>query len=178
MPSCRFFLSLLLASLSFFSFAQKSEIECVDAKELIEHTEKYIGKVIETNGQIVHICGVTKKKMKLNVENVGAINIIPKDSNTVFDYNFNQKEVKVTGIVKEFRLSKEEIDDMEKNIDIPCSIDKKPCIDNVYIENKRKNGNLEQSSNKAINTMRETLKNTKKDYISVITIVAQNVELK
>ena len=175
------FTFIIAAFLCMQCFSQSlpvNEIKYVEAKEIIEQIDIYIGKTIETDGKIVHVCGVDKKKIKLYVENIGSINIIPKDSNLVFDYNFNQKEVKVIGVVKEIHISKERIEEMEKNLDIPCSIDKEPCIDGVYMENKRTNGTLVESSKKSINAMRETMEKTGKDYISIVTIVATSVELK
>ncbi|MCL2289901.1 MAG: hypothetical protein FWC34_04255 [Bacteroidetes bacterium] len=176
-----FFTFITVAFLCMQSFSQDNpffKAEYVEAKDIIEQLEIYIGKTIETEGKIVHVCGVDKKKMKLFVEDVGSINIIPEDAETAFDYNFNQKEIRVVGVVKEIRISKERVGEMEENFDIPCSIDKEPCIDHVYKENKRNNGTLVESSKKGINAMKETMEKTQKDYISIATIVAKTVGLK
>jgi len=176
-----FFTFIAVAFLCMQSFSQdhpSSKVEYVEAKDLIERVEEYISKTIETEGKIVHVCGVDKKKMKLFVEGIGAINIIPEDADTAFDYNFNQKEIKVVGVVKEIRILRKRIEEMEENLDIPCSIDKEPCIDAAYKENKRNNGTLVESSNKGINRLKETMEETQKNYISIVTIVAKTVELK
>ncbi|MDR2906519.1 MAG: hypothetical protein LBU91_00820 [Bacteroidales bacterium] len=158
--------------------SSKPIAEHVDAKEVIEHVETYIGKTIETEGRIVHVCGVSKKKMRLYVENIGSINIITEKPNLTFDGNFNQKDIKVVGTVKEIRITSKQIDDMEQSIAIPCSIDRLACIDTAYVENKRRNGTLEKSSQQGIEQSRETMKETGKDYISIVTIVAESVDLK
>ena len=175
-----FFTFIVAAFFCAQSFSQEYVIKFkpVPAKDIIEQIEKYVGKDVETEGKIVHVCGVNKKKMKLSVENGGSINIIPEDPNMEFDYNFNQKEVKIIGVVKEIRIPKERVLEMEKNLDIPCSIDKEPCIDDTYIENKRNNGTLAETSQKCISAMKVTMEQTQKDYISIVTIVAKSVELK
>ncbi|MDR0438568.1 MAG: hypothetical protein LBH22_09825 [Bacteroidales bacterium] len=150
----------------------------VDAKDVIEQVEKYIGKFVETEGKIIHVCGVDRKKIRLFVENVGSINIIPENPNTTFDYDLNQKEVVIVGIVKEIRIEKNRIDEMEQNLALLCSIDKEPCIDPDYVERRRRNGTLETDSKRHINGLRETMEKTGKDYISIVTIVAKSVEIK
>jgi hypothetical protein len=160
------------------SSTKHAEIERVEAKNIIEHVEKHIGKMVETEGKIVHVCGVDKKKMRIFVEDVGYIQIIPENSSVAFDYDFNQKEIKVVGVVKEIRVYKKQIDEMEQAIAIPCSIDKLPCADTAYVERRKGSGDLQEESSRKVNALKETMGKTNKDYISVPTIVTKSVELK
>ena len=167
-----------ISIIALFASAKHIEPEKVDAKNVIEHVDKYIGKLVETEGKIVHVCGVDKKKIKLMVENVGSIKIISEHADSEFDYDLNQKEVRVVGVVKEIRIKKDRIDEMEQNMNLLCSIDKEPCIDPNYAERRRQAGTLEEDSKRHINRLRETMKETGKDYISIVTIVAKSVEPK
>ena len=151
--------------------------ERIDAKDIIENVEKHIGKLVETEGKIIHVCGVDRKKMRLFVEDVGSIKIVFEDENAEFDYKLNQKNIKVVGIVKEIRLGKTRIDEMEQNVSLLCSIDKEPCIDTAWVERHRQAGTSEAISQRNINGLRETMKKTGNDYISIVTIVAKSVNV-
>ena len=167
--------SVLLMLLT--SFKPTADSEFVYAKDLIEKFEFYIGKTILTEGKIDHFCGINNQKMRLSVEEVGYIMIVPKDPDTLFDGSFNRKTVRVEGIVKEVRISKDQIDEMEKTFGIPCSIDNLPCINTSYTERKKEEGTLETTSQKGIENLRETLEKTGKNYILVVTIEAKNVRV-
>ncbi|MCL2027212.1 MAG: hypothetical protein FWG79_01875 [Bacteroidales bacterium] len=180
------FMGGLIALMAGTAFAAKNLSESnsamektfVDAKEIIEQVELYIGKTVETEGKIVHVCGVDKKKMRLYLEDVGSIKIVSEDPNAEFDYELNQKDIRVVGVVKEIRLEKSRIDEMERDLALLCSIDKEPCISSSGAERARNEGVLEERSQRHIAGLRETLEQTGKDYISVITIVAKTVEQK
>ena len=155
-----------------------TEMTFVDAKDIIEQVENYIGRTVATEGKIVHVCSVDRKKMRLYLEGSGYIKIVSEDPDAAFDYDLNQKDVRVVGVVQEIRLGKPRIDEMERDFALLCGADKEPCIDPNRAERAREEGVLEETSKRHIATLRETLQQTGKDYISVITIVAQTVEEK
>ena len=60
MKTIKSFLFFLVILILFSSFKPTAEGEFVDAKELIENFEFYIGKTIITEGDINHFCGIRK----------------------------------------------------------------------------------------------------------------------
>jgi len=149
----------------------------VSGVSLISGIEKYRDTKVEIEGYIVHICGVDGKKMKLMTDSGEIIKIIPKDSLGSFDESFYKKRVKVQGIVKESRIEKSEIDKIEKDVALLCHIDHTPCKDSAWVNNQIKKGTAENMSQQDIEKLREKMRQTGKDYISVITIVAEKVEV-
>jgi uncharacterized membrane protein YcgQ (UPF0703/DUF1980 family) len=152
--------------------------ERVEVKDLVEHIEKHIGKTVEVEGKVVHVCSLYKNKLRVSAENaVSTIQIIPKNPNTTYDDALFQKTIRIVGVVQESRVPKQQIDDMEQNLIIPCSIDGTACGDTVWIENKRRNGTIAYTSKHRIKALRKTMEKTNKDYLSTVTIVAERVEL-
>jgi hypothetical protein len=167
-------ITLFCATYSTKIFSQNNKLQ---ADSLIKKIEYYIDKNIETEGVIVHICGVNGQKMKLRTNNGEIIKIVPKDSLKSFDASFNKKRVKIQGIVKEFRIDKNEIDKMEKEKKLLCHIDNTPCKDSVWVNNKKKSGQADALSNQDIEKLRTMMVQTGKSYVSIITIFAEKVEI-
>ena len=170
---------ILLITLFCVTYSTKvfSQINKLQADSLIKNIEYYIDKSIETDGVIVHICGVNGKKMKFQTDNGEIIKIVPKDSLNSFDASFYKKRVKIQGIVKEFLTDKNYIDKMEKEKKLLCHIDNTPCIDSVWVNNKKKSGKADALSNHDIEKLRTTMEQTGKSYVPIITIFAEKVEI-
>ncbi|MFH0896068.1 MAG: hypothetical protein V2A54_16670 [Bacteroidota bacterium] len=148
------------------------------ADTLIAHIDSYKNKKIETEGIIVHICGVDGKKMKLKTENGQIIKLIPNVKNTIFDESFFYKQkVKVQGLAKESRINKKEIDKAEKDVTLLCHIDNTPCKDTAWVNAQKKKGNAEKISKQDIEKLRAIMSQTGKNYISVVTIVVEKVNI-
>ena len=156
------------------TFSQSNKLQ---ADSLIKKIEYYLDKNIETDGVVIHICGVDGKKMKLQTDNGEIIKVVPKDSLNSFDASFYKKRVKIQGIVKEFRIDKNDIDKMEKEKKLLCHIDNTPCKDSVWVNNKKKSGKVDALSNQDIEKLRTTMVQTGKSYVSIITIFAEKVEI-
>ena len=169
----------LLAALLIGCNSSKStdDIAKVETDSLIAHVDKYHNTSVEVEGTVVHICGVDGKKMKLKTAGGASIKVVYTDSLMRFDTAFYNKRVRVLGVLKETRLYKPYIDSMEKSKAAPCSIDSKPCIDSLWIKNKRESGAIDSISRVGIEKLRERMAQAGKDYISVITIVAEKVEV-
>lgn len=58
------------------TFSQSNKLQ---ADSLIKKIEYYLDKNIETDGVVIHICGVDGKKMKLQTDNGEIIKVVPKD---------------------------------------------------------------------------------------------------
>jgi hypothetical protein len=149
----------------------------VSADSLISNIDKYHDSRVEIVGHIVHICGVDGKKMKLQTENGAIIKISPKDSLVSFDTSFYKKRVKISGIVKEYRIEKDYIDKMEKEKTLLCHIDNTPCKDSDWVNYQVKKGTADAISKKDIEKLREIIKYTQKNYVSIITVFAEKVEI-
>lgn len=149
----------------------------VKADDLIEGIDTYRNTKIETEGLIIHVCGVSGEKMKLKTEAGAIIKVEATDAISRFDKSFHKQRIKVQGIVKENRVEKAYIDKIEKEGTLLCHIDNTPCKDSVWIEKQVKSGNAERLSKKDIAYLRQVMKKTGKDYVSTISIRAENVIL-
>ena len=83
-----------------------SVIQKVQADSLVHHVDVYKGTLVETKGVIRHICGVDKRKMKLQSEGGRYIKIVPADTATCFDRDLYKRKLLVRGIVREERIKK------------------------------------------------------------------------
>jgi hypothetical protein len=149
------------------------QITRVDSDSLILHIDKFSGCKVETRGKIVHWCSVDGKKMKLLTESGAVIEIVPMDTLVNFDKSLNGKILSVYGTVKETRVSKSEIDQMEKKKDLLCHIDHLPCKDTEWVERKKSSGRADSLSRANIQNLRKIMNQTGKEYISVIYIIAE-----
>jgi len=153
------------------------EVVKLSADSLIANIDKYCNTKVETEGVITHICGVDGKKMKLKTESGEIIKIVPNDSIGSFDTSYYKKKIKVRGIVSESRIEISFIDKMEKEKALLCHIDHTPCKDTAWVNYQIKKGVADTISKQDIEKLKIKLKQIKKKYISVVTIVAEKVEI-
>ena len=153
------------------------DITKVVADSLIVNIDKYRDTKVETEGVIVHVCGVDGGKMKLKTESGAIIKIVPNDSLSKFDASLYKKRIKVKGFVKEFRTEKNYIDKMEKEGTLLCHIDNTPCKDSAWVKRKIESGAAEKISKRDIAKLRKRMEQTEKSYVSVITIFAKKIEI-
>lgn len=149
----------------------------IDADSLVADLIKYRDKKVEIEGIIIHICGVDGKKMKLMTNSGTIIKIVPKDSLTSFDKSFYKNRVKVKGLVKEYRIEITYIDKIENDRTLLCHIDNEPCKDTAWISSQIEKGTASSLLKQDINSLRNKMEQMKKDYVSVITIFAEKVEI-
>jgi hypothetical protein len=149
----------------------------IAADSLIVSIDNFCDSKVEIEGVVVHICGVDGKKMKLKTENGAIIKIVLQDSLDCFDKVFYKKRIKVQGVVKEYRIDKEYISRMENEKTLLCHIDYTPCMDSVWVERQISNGIADSLSNREILKLKRKMEQTKKDYVSVITIIAEKCEI-
>lgn len=159
------------------SIKKNQEITKVVADSLIVNIDKYNGTKVETEGVIIHVCGVNGRKMKLKTESGEIIKIVPQDSLASFDKSFYKKRIRVQGFVKESRIEKPYLDMIEKERTLLCHIDNTPCKDSAWVKRQKNAGIADSLSNRDILRLREKMEQTQKDYISVITILAEKCEI-
>lgn len=144
----------------------------VDSDSLVLNIDKYRNTNIETEGIIAHVCGVDGKKMKLITKSGQIIKIIPRDSQTRFSKSFRKKRIIVKGQVKETRLDISYISEIEREKALLCHIDNTPCKDTSWVNGQIEAGTAESISNQDINRLRQEIHQKKKNYVSVVTIIA------
>lgn len=154
-----------------------TEVVVLPADSLVVNIEKYSNVTVAVEGVIVHLCGVDGKKMKLMTESGAVIKIVPIDTLASFDEAFYDKRVRVLGVVRESRIETSSIDRMEQQRAILCHIDNAPCKDSAWVKKKQESGAADTLSQHCIDKLRTIMKQTGKNYIPVITIIAEKVEL-
>lgn len=169
-------IALVLAFFCLMGIDTIAQTKKVNADDLISGIDKLAGKKVEVTGKVTHICGVDGKKMKIETPNKGEIMVTLKDKEGKISYNLNGKTVRVTGKVTEARLDEAYISQVEKRQILACSIDKKMCIDSVWVKKQQEKGKAAEISQKGAADLRAKLKNSKKGYISLVKITAEKIE--
>lgn len=174
-----FFITILITifMVGYENTSLSQVFKSINADSLVLNIDKYRNTKVEVEGIVIHICGVDGKKMKLKTESGAIIKIVPKDSLDNFDNLFYKKRVKVQGIVKEYRIEKNYIDKMEKEKTLLCHIDNTPCKDSAWVNDQIKKGNSDAISKQDIDKLRSTMEQKRHDYVSVITIFSEKVEI-
>lgn len=150
----------------------KEQFIQVDSDSLVLNIDTYCNSNIETEGIIAHVCGVDGKKMKLITKSGEVIKIIPRDSRTRFSKSFRNKSIIVKGQVKETRLDTSYISEIEREKTLLCHIDNTPCKDTSWVNGQIEAGTAESKSNQDIMRLKLKMQQKKKNYVSVITIIA------
>jgi hypothetical protein len=175
----RILIIILLASslVSCTRIKNDQEIPKIVADSLIANIDKYCETRVEIEGVIIHVCGVNGRKMKLRTESGAIIKIVPHDSLGRFDKSFHKKKVKIQGLVKESRIERAQIDKLEKEKILLCHIDNAPCKDSAWVDRQKSAGNADSLSSQDILKLKQKMEQTHKNYVSVITIVADKYEI-
>jgi len=151
-------------------------IKEVNADELVENIDAYIDSRLVTEGTIVHICSVDGKRMKLKTDRGVIIKIVPFDPTQSFDTLFYKKRVAIQGVVKESRISDTMIAEQEKSSVVYCSYDSDSCTNSSQVGPKANVSDISRSENELANP-KQTLERAGKDYVSVVFIVAERVDI-
>lgn len=166
--------SLMLMLLSNRSYAQ---VEKVPADSVAAHASRYVGKTVEVEGTVAHMCGVDGKKMKIKTVGGAELKVIPSATLYDFDFALNGKRVKVIGVVKETRLDSAFADRLERDQALLCSIDKAPCMDKGWVAKERASGTAAAMSKEGVAKLRAAIASSGRGYVSLVTIVAEKVEV-
>lgn len=102
---------------------------------------------------------------------------MPRDSSDSFDRSFYKKIVRVQGIAKESRIERSYVDKMEREKALLCHIDNTPCKDSTWVSAQRKSGAADSLSKRDVERLRSKMEQTGKSYVSVVTLVAERVEI-
>jgi hypothetical protein len=149
----------------------------VPADSLVAHIDRYRDAGVEVEGLVVHVCGVDGRKMKLMTAGGAIVKIVPRDSSGSFDESFYKKLVRVRGIAKESRVERLYVDKLEREKALLCHIDSTPCRDSTWVSGQRESGAADSVSRRDIGRLRSAMARTGKGYVSVVTVVAERVEI-
>ena len=158
------------------SLTSTIEIGFVPADSLIVKIDMYVGKKIETEGMIAHVCGVDGRKMKLMSNNGEVVNVILHDT-TRFDRSLTRQRVKVYGLVIEERLGKQYIVEKEEEKALLCHVDQRPCRDVNWANRQIEAGRADSLSKRDIDRLRQMMKRHGTEYVSVVSIVCESHEV-
>jgi hypothetical protein len=147
------------------------------ADTLIANIDKYVDRYVETEGTIIHVCGATWRKLKLKTESGEIIKIEPLDSTALFDESYYKNRILVRGIVHETRLDRSYIDSMEIEKTLLCHVDNTPCKDTAWIKRQIIAGRADSIANHDIEKLRKIMDAKHRDYVSVVTILADKYEI-
>ena len=172
----KLFLTLLVIFCCFSASAQEKPLT-VSVDTLADKIENFIGKEVTIEGKIIHICPIGGLKMKLKSESGIIVKIEAGGSFKKFDTSYYNKEIRITGMVKEVKIDTAFIAKVEKNKTILCHIDNTYCKDKEWIDNKKSLGLADSISQKQTDKLRTIMAKTKKDYVSVPSIVAEKIEI-
>ncbi len=143
--------------------------------DLVEKADQFKNKKVEIVGFVAHLCGVDGKKMKLKSTSGAIVKIVPKNSEESFDSALKKQVVSVQGVVEISRITKAEIDKVEKTRTLLCHIDNSPCKDKEWVNNKIESGADVSIVKKDISRLRAVMQETGKDYVTCVCIRAENV---
>lgn len=151
-------------------------IPLVKADRLFAAPDSFIGKKIQLEGKIVHVCPVNGLKMKLLCNNKMTVKIVSSDSAGTFPHTWNGKQIRVEGIIHETKVSRQELDSMAAARMLLCHIDESPCLDSIYVIRMEQKGLRDSSVRRTRARLEQIMVKNNTDYISVITLVANKVE--
>lgn len=170
------FLFCCLVAFSCRPAQENQSIPAVTTDSLAHNLSLFEGKKISIEGKIIHVCPVEGRKMKLSGDGRQIVKIVLPDTMERFEDSWNGKRVKVTGTVREERISRARIDSIEAAGTLLCHIDHTPCIDSVWAGNMHRYGKAEEATRQSVAYLRRIVEKTGKDYVSVIVMVADKVE--
>ncbi|WP_133249980.1 hypothetical protein [Marinifilum breve] len=159
-------------------FACKQEkAKKISIDKLVNSAEQFEGKRVETQGMAVHFCGAGKKKLKLKSENGSVVKVIPSNLLLHFSAKLNHKKLKIVGRVETKRVERSFVDKIDREKTLLCHIDHTPCIDEEWVKRKQETGVSDSLSAVDVKKLRNKMQKSGKDYITVVTIIADEIEV-
>jgi len=177
----RLLLSVLMAAMGVVLWTATPQVApgagtSVPLDSLASAPELWAGRLVVVDGKAAHICPVEGMKLKLKSESGNVANVVPGDGRR-FDAALSGKAVRVTGTVEIRKVFESDLKALEADTWIPCHVDYQRCKDKAYVENLEKAGKRASASRDEIEKVRKKMRDSGKDFVVVLTIVARTVEL-
>ncbi len=141
-----------------------ADIPTFELDDLLKVAEQYVDKTVKVSGHVTHTCKHSGKRCFIVGESENAsMRIEAKGEIGGFNRELVGSKIKVTGPIKERKLSLEYIDQMEKDVNAK----------------KVEDGSAEscQAELQNINEMRQWMKDNNKDYYSIFYMDGQEYEV-
>lgn len=171
----KFYLIVLFLGFALNTHCQ--EIKTYSINELKKQAEMLQGKKVEVIGLVAHICGSDGKKLKLKSPSGAVLKIVSRDTTKRFDSSLKKQLVRVLGVVEVKYIQKSYVDKMEEQGTLLCHIDHKACNDKQWVNNKIETGKDVEIVKKDIAKLRKTMADSGKDYISVVSLRSELLEI-
>lgn len=149
----------------------------ISADSLIVNIDKYCNTKVEVEGIIIHVCSFNGKKLMLRTNSGKIIKVVHQDALAHFDTSYFRKRVRVQGIAQESRINEMDIDKVEDGRTLLCHIDNSPCKDSTWVNRQIVSGRADSLSKLDVEKLRKKMEQTKKNYVSVVTILAEKCEI-
>ncbi|NOU60160.1 hypothetical protein [Marinifilum caeruleilacunae] len=171
----RFFLIpiIILGLLS----CKEEKVDVVALDQLIEDVEYFEGKRIETEGLAVHFCGAEEKKLKLKSANGSIVKVVPDNILVQFNAKLKHKKLKLTGRVECEKIERAFVDEIAREKTLLCHIDHTPCLDKDWVKRKQETGVADSLSAAEVKSLRDKMQKSGKDYVRVVSILAEKIEI-
>jgi len=161
---------ILLTFLLIFSALQAEGEENIpiSVDSLLIIAPEIIDSQVVIYGQVDHICRHSSQKLTLlGVDTTLSIHVIIEDDSLKFDSTINNKNIIITGIVKEFRIDEEYLKEWEKSLE---DVDLEE-FDEEYTEHH--NEKMDE-----VEELREAINSSENGYISEFWIEYIDIEIK
>ncbi len=140
------------------------DVPTFELDDLLKVADQYVDKTVKVSGHVTHTCKHSGKRCFIVGESENAsMRIEAKGEIGGFNRELVGSKIRVTGPIKERRLSLEYIDQMEKDVNVK----------------KAEDGSAEscQAELQNINEMRQWMKDNKKEYYSIFYMDGQEYEV-
>jgi hypothetical protein len=145
------------------------------ADRYVHDLEPEVGKEVTLEGEIIHVCPVEGKKMKLQLAGGEIICVLPPTGDPFIKAQWDRKKVRISGLLKDARLPRKTILANYQDKKLLCHIDHSPCIDLQWINNRWEDGSAERLLNRDHEALRKKLYDTKRSYVQVFSIIANHI---
>ena len=154
----------------------ETNVENVDADELVKNIESYVGKNVSIVGEAIHVCPVKGRKLKLKTAEGNIIKVTPAPGGfEKFDKELNGKRLSITGKVFEQHVSRERIEQYAKELTLQCHIDYSACIDSEWVKGMFSAGKAEKYVEDITEKLMGKMRASGKDYVSITGIAVSRL---
>jgi hypothetical protein len=147
----------------------------LDADTLFRNYEAYLWRSVSIEGDVVHICPVNGKKLKLKTPQGHFIKVVADGVGIErFDETLG-KHIRITGMVFEERVSRMHIAKSVENTTILCQIDHTPCVNSQWVALLFENDQAIQYVESTAGRLNDIIDTSVKGYIAIVGIAAFEV---
>lgn len=169
----RYFLKAMILVTGSVLFACKQ----TRPKGQIHYLEPQLNSRLTLEGEVVHVCPIQGKKMKLKLDDGEIMKVTSTDGTPFEATQWNNKRVRITGKLGDLKLSRKEIADTYADKKLLCHIDHTPCIDTRWVNNRWQDGSGNDILQRDNEALQLKMRQTENNYIQVFTITAEKIEL-